>query len=64
MEITVSCLAALLAEEPRGSGYGSFLPHETRHIANRSKIGSMSCTKYRVADNDIQRQPENDEVFI
>ena len=48
MEITVSCLAALLAIEPRGSGYGSFLPHEMRHIVNSAKIASMSRTKYRV----------------
>ena len=63
LKVTVSCLAALLVVEPRGSGYGSFLPHETRHIANSSKIGSMSRTKYRVADKEIQRQLENDKVF-
>ena len=66
LEITVSCLAALLAVEPRGSGYRSFLPHETRHIANSAKIGSMSRTKYRVADNylsDFQRQIENGKAF-
>ena len=42
LEITVPWLAAVLAVEPRGSGYGSFLPHETRHIVNGAKIGSMS----------------------
>ena len=42
LEITVPSLAAVLAVETRGSGYGSFLPHETRHIVNGSKIGAMS----------------------
>ena len=63
LNMPVSCLAALLAVEPRGSGYGSFLPHETRHIVNSAKIGSMSRTNYRVADKDLQRQIGNDKVF-
>jgi len=67
MEITVSCLAALLAVEPRGSsGYGSFLPHETRHIINSAKIGSISRTKHRVrvADKDFQRQIKIDSLYF
>ena len=60
-----NCLmfGCLLAEETRGSGYGSFLSHETRDIVNSAQFGSMSRTKYRVADKDFQRQIENDKVL-
>ena len=59
LEITVPCLAALLALEPRELGYGSFLPHETRN-----KDWHNELTKYRVADKVFQRRSETTKSLL